>query len=1012
MEPTSLATFRALGLGLLLAAAVGAQDSGLGIPKPQQPTPGPVVDKDRPGKLKLPGKVEGQEPVEPEEGAAKGKDHPLLAELPADRPALRSFVEALLSSEKIGTQEYLAMFELLDQGDMARMKLLLRKLPLWAEARLCQVYAVHEQGKLVLPLFLARLRQVTYGRYTGSVVESVLLMSGGQAIPVGLELLSSSKAQVRAAAVDSLRKRQSLLTVEQLLPILEDDSKSTRAAACELMIDVLASRPEASVQPLVDCLFHQDGQVRTLAAKGLGDLMPRPLEGLLAIVGRPADEEGWYLATMLVALREMLAGKDLLSAKVVDSLEAVPPSAPALTRAVSAVVRGMRLYRTPELQQARQRSIDGSTPKDLIEDLLDAFDAKRWFPEYPVCHEACQGMLTLLTGQAFGADQVRWRAWWEKARTDFVPFCHQVRLGEDNLAQARLVYVVQGRVELCILASAAPEPQGSDQALRIRLEDDAFAQLDESLKARGFLDLEARYEARKGTSADRVLRVEVDGTRSQDVFRGAEEPRLLRLLGLLDRVRAEQLWQQFLPPDLSGDELRAEWRRNAAALAGLEGRDRQLHVLELCVSSLAKLEGDRRRPALGWLIEQARTEPALLDGRPGDELLALAADRSFPPADAQVLLEALAPGAGEQRFGRMLEILSERGDLELVTSVPKLVALSDPERLLQVLRHEDPDLRAIGAAQAAVLRHPRANELLLGLLADEQAFVRAAAAQSCGRLLLAQARPKLLALATEGNPVVRQAALLSLAQLGGPEVLRALAQGTADAELGVRVAAIRGLAVLGGLEAAKVLLDIAEAHFPEDLSLYALQGLSERGGGALRSEVRRRMTRQIPSTLQMELTFLLGEMQDPDPSVFEKVLAEFKLGRSSSRCCRILAGISGRDFCGRPDRAQRYDDWFRVERDRGQAQWFLSALRDEGTRTTLTDSDLIGGTKLATQLELCRLLEEVTPWQLKALAAHFLREQTGEDYGTVKPDTSTGAVTAMAERYRSFAQAKNAVGGR
>ena len=998
------------GLALFSLGAtstIPAQSSKLGIPKgpgkkkgqAEEGGTGLVIPKPLPKTNQ--DKGQGRQPIPDQEAQA--------FEIPAGMPGLKSFVTALTTEENIGKEELVAMYDLVSKEGKSQLMLLARKMDPASVAMLSRVYAAIGE-KAVLPLLLARLRNAKFGRYTNTIVESVVLLAEGRGVNVALELVGSRNRAVRLAALTSIRSRLSLLDLDDLIPMLDSTSKPARAAAVQLLVEYLQRYPEKDIQPLVDCLGHKDGKVRDEAAKGLLHMMPRAEAPLLAILKTKQGKNEWYLAALVLGIQELLSGKPLLPDEVTETVANLPSTASPMKRGVSAVLLGMDLFEGKAGKKGQ--APDKHYAEEVITSLIDTIGGKSWYPEYPLIHDSSRGVTALLTGKAFGSDSIRWRAWWSQVHADFRPFTATVPLSKEDLEKARLIYKVDGVIDAVVLGPKAVDPVGARKHPKIRLTVAGFKHLYDRMTARGFLDMQARFDARKGYAIDRSLTIESGSMRAFDGFHGEDNPRLNRLRSAFDQVRTMESWQRYLPPKLGEAESEQWWARNAAVLDGLSGKERDAHILDLACKVLTALPDETRVDALKWMRGLARENEDLFGGTQTDALLVLVKDEKAASAQVESALEILAITGDEAAFGEILTLLLARPDLELSLVLPRLLGLGHAERVLKLTKHENADVRGVAAREIAKLKYEKAYPALVELLGDKDTYVRATAAQSCGLLKLASASKGLEALTKDPVPAVQQSALLALAQIGGDNVYRCLEAATTSPHKGVRIAAIRGLSSLSDPQAPSTLLDIAEAHYPEDLSLYALFGLSRRGGGALRAEIRIRMRRRIPEGLRKEYLYLLGEMQDPDPAVVDFLLAEFKRGRTASRCCRILAAISGRDWCNQGERATKYAEWFAAHRNSTQQEWFLSALREQGFKTTLTRSDLVVGAKLPVFEELCRIVSEAPRWELRALAAHFLRDLSGKDYGNVLPDTSQGALDALAQRYRAFARSKNAVGGR
>ncbi|MFQ5504201.1 MAG: HEAT repeat domain-containing protein, partial [Planctomycetota bacterium] len=710
------------------------------------------------------------------------------------------------------------------------------------------------------------------------------------------------------------------------------------------------------------------------------------------------------------------AERDLLPENGIPRLVMALRSDKPLQRSVAALVLAMRHFRDPGSGVTGLRAALASGNLDqsaLIDELLGIVDVREFFPEGGLCHRSALLMLELLSGNGFGADPTRWRSWWQKARHDFRAY--RVSLPLDSIAAERmkLGYYVGSRLKFSILGSDAAEPEQGQGGLRFRLTGEAMFALLKDLKRRGMMNIGARLDRAEPGPEKRFLILESREGRVRDGFASSEHPRLKSILLALESLMEREMWQGFCPRDLDADGRREWWKRQSRSMATAEDdaarRDR---VLELCCRALPDLDGAGRKRAIGLLLEEAGSRDTRLNPERALGLLSLVDSGKMSNEEDRALLEVVALIKGGNVFAKLLGVISHRPELGTGDLLPRLLALAGPDKIILAMNHRNPSIRESAASQTANLKDSRSYPALLRLLRDASPRVRAAAIRSVGRLGLREAAAALQDLATDADDLVRRAALVALGPVGGKHAFEILHEATTRESAGDRLAAVRGLGKLRDPRTSSVLVKLASAHYPKPLGLQAMLGLKGRGGFELRAMVNQAYQAAQEDELKLEFLFLLGEMQDP--RVFQPVLRLMSRGVRQTRCCRILAGISGLDACDSalPERVKTYEKWWRQHHDEGAASWLLLALSRERTKTSLRLDDLEKRATGTVLEELCRIVEKAKNWATRAVAVGLLREHTGRDYGTVQADTSFGAVQALAERYRAYARARSSIGGK
>lgn len=991
-----------------LAAAGAAQEKKTQKPQGQKPGAGkvlglpmPKADRERrnkrlvlPPRLQSPGRQETRTEADDESPAG----------------ALSDFVDSLISGKRLATAELVAEYALLTDSERRVLMARAHRLPAKAVGRLAGVYRAlppKEADAAALSL-LTVLRSRKIGKETRKVVEHALFLSGPRAKQVALGLLTCKYKGVRDAAGDMLTRLLGESDLPQLRLLIDHEAQGTRLVALRVLADWLADNPGADPKPLLRCLRHRDGTTRTQAARYLMAHGPAIEPVLQQMVSGPPEDSSFFLAALLLAQREVLTNRELLPPSCLHHLARYRFGLDVMPRGVAFLVASMRWFRDPAAFRKSGGALATVDEQELFHELLSIVEVRGFYPEFPLCQDAALSSLRLLSGKDFGADHVRWRAWWRDAGKSFRPLQRNFDVSDASLARTRLTYLVGDRAEFVVMGRLAQEPPSQLGGFRLRLDDADLRALLAGLRERGFLDLEQRLNEVKKLAERLALLVESPEARALDGFATTRSLRLRVFLDTLDRTLRRESWQEYVPHGLDEAGRREWWNTERVALAASkDAAARRRAVLGLALRALPSLPPDARRRAIGRFLDEAGREEGTLNAGHAAALLALLNGSKLQPAEKATVFEVLAL-IKESSFREVLGALVKHAPHELRDILRRMLALAGTERVLVALRHEHPKIRALAAEEVAHLGNTRTIPALLACLDDADFEVRSSAAESCGRLRLMQARPTILKLLADPEVLVRQAAMLALARIGGGDTYEILLRAAGPGNAAERLTATQGLSLLQEPRAGHALVDLAAAHYGTPVGMMALQGLRKRGSAPLRAKLWKVLQSSDNPALRREFTFLLGEMGDP--GVFQPLLRLLAAGDSTTRSCTLLAGITGRDWCGRRDCVKRYRDWWVAHGSKSAAAWLLSALQESGFRSSLDVASLRIGAGVDVVDELCRIIDdsEERLWAVRALATNVLRDVTQQDFGTIHQRTSLGARHAITERYRQFVRARDA----
>ncbi|PIE22997.1 MAG: hypothetical protein CSA62_09700 [Planctomycetota bacterium] len=918
------------------------------------------------------------------------------------------FLESLRSKEELTREELIAEYQLLSDLEKAQLLRNAGSLPAASLGRLSTVYAYLPE-KTALGVLLRALRKRSLGKATAIIANNAVHLAKGRSKQLAFDFLASRRRLVREAGESILLREISDGDLSQLRQLFDSSASGTRLSAMQVLGEYVRRNPEAPLDRLLRALDAKDGSLRRTAAEILGSLegervLPALKKRVTQAPSPRSGQHGLLLASLLLSQLELARGETLLPEPAQPYLSAARKGATPLERAVGAIVAGTHCFMAPPQEDAAQTAARVQF-KGLVEELLAVIQVNAFYQELPLCHDQALVILRLLSGEDFGNDYLRWGLWWREAKDGFQPFSRALRLTPELVETAVLRHAFRGTVQHSILGPRAEEAEGD--GVRFRLSAQAFSELVQAMRKRGFLDLKARLMANRLQSEQVTLTLLSFKGRVQDAFYGDADLRLRAVAGVLSEIFQRESWQEFAPKSLSAEQRRDWWRQQDAAIAAIEDpRKRTSYVLGLCASVLGELEEGARRRALGLLLEEASREDSGLGLQHAESLLKLLQNpKNLPPLQRRTVFEVLAQIKEPGVFAKLLAALRHQPVGEIQVTLARVLALAGPQHIRAALQDEDSIVRAAAAAEMHNLRDTKLYPLLIQLLDDESELVRRRAIQSVGRLGLQEALPKLAKIVEADDDDLRHAALVALGGLGGPKAFDLLFKATTRESTADKLAAVRGLTLLRDKRTGGALLLIATSHYPQPLGMTALAGLAKRGGPALRGKIRDAFFQTNDRELKRELVFALASMGEPE--VFKPLLDRLaSTGRYRQRTLIYLAGISGIDWVRERDAVARYQRWFASEGTKRPRDWFLAALARLGIPTDLKSEQLMPGASPEVIDELAAYLESAKSWPLRMQANYLLREITRQDYGSIAPQTTLGERQAIGDRFRAFARAQ------
>jgi len=245
-------------------------------------------------------------------------------------------------------------------------------------------------------------------------VATALGKIGEPAVEPLIAILGHENSEARANAAMALGTTKDTRAVEPLIAALEDEDQSVRASAAGALGQIKDAR---AVEPLVAALAEGDANVTRVAVHALREMeADRAVEQLILVLRDGEAEKQVSAATILGDIGDNRAVEPLINALEDNNLRVRTAALKALAkiddeRVVEPLVAAVRGEVLPLRMDAISALGNVKDPR-VIEPLIDALT-----DEEPVIREYAANSLQKLTGQNFGQDQAKWRAWWEENET-------------------------------------------------------------------------------------------------------------------------------------------------------------------------------------------------------------------------------------------------------------------------------------------------------------------------------------------------------------------------------------------------------------------------------------------------------------------------------------------------------------------------------------------------------------------------------------------------------------------
>jgi HEAT repeat protein len=654
--------------------------------------------------------------------------------------------------------------------------------------------------------------------------------------------------------------------------------------------------------------------------------------------------------------------------------------------------------------------------REIVDGLLLVVAPQDFVANISMLHRSAARKLGQFTGEDFRGRNPAWRAWWQHARSSFVGTRLALDITPENAVEGVLewrdehvVRRFQGEQALLAATAASGETERPSSQLveEYALSGPELAALVGRLREQGFMTagLLASQAAAELLPIARELDLRLGNGRC--LVRGPAPPAdWFDVLGAEIEAAAErERWQLYRDP--KADRLVLWLVLGFWGAAHPERRARDARLVDRIVSAYPTLSEAERDRALAHLEQVPELRAVLTAEHVAGSETAIG-ERSFRMLE----LALLAPG--DDAWREVLDIVDrvrESSDAAASDVLARVFTLLGPDKVLAAVADPRPRVCAAAIHEVAQLRDVRAVPQLLEAMGAADRGVREAAIYALGVLGAVEARPRLLAL--QADPATpngtRRVVWVALGRIGGEEVLPILRTAAALPDLADQQSAIQALGELEDPDAADFLARIYVAHGANPLGTQAMASLQRMGSVLARPALRRHLGVRDPR-VRRELVLFLAEFGEP--AVVPDLMALIEEQPEQIRPVLLLSSITGLDLVAVNDRMGALRRWWDANGGLSQGEWFLAGLQRSGVETDLTADQLAQGAGLAAVDELSRLMVELEASHLRVLAAALLRDVTQRDFGPVSMQTPPAQLQAMADRYRFFADAERAAGGR
>ncbi len=830
------------------------------------------------------------------------------------------------------------------------------------------------------------------GEATRDVLETMADLKGASRNDALRACVRGRIAGARRIATEILARNSTPAELDFALQLVDEQSLDFRLCGIEL----LGALPEPRARQRLCELLAKDPTIAGAACSALLQRFVDAKADLLAILAQPAIDRSHAYAAFLLASQDIDGSQlppDSCAPALVASLQGVDP----IARCLAAVALGAMCY---------QGKTDSVQDGPIVAALLDIVVSTSFVPNYEMLRGPAERELRRLAGRT-GAESLSWREWWKDAEKGFVGLRARIEMRPEQAGVA-LVALRDERRSIRLIGEKLADLPPVAGALEYVLDAAQMQQVVDALSQAGFMQPGAIVPP-AGAPVARTIDLTVGNGRTQVGAPTQELPGFEALVAVIDRAAQSEFWQLLRHPTDEperGAFWRAERRARLAQADPLELSRRSLRravrVWPLCTPVQKQL-------VLAWMLTlDKRAEVANeADGR---AMLQLVEQAPQFGEEELVLCELAASSPGDAVWRECVDLVARRSARSRA-SIDRVFAVLGADRVLQALADARVDVRRAAIDQCIAGRDLRAQDPLIRLFGDEEVVVRRAAVFAVGELRLSAAHDPLQSriLDETTDPVLRRDALIAIGKIGGDGVFSLLQRALGSAEQADRDAALRGLGEMRDERAADQVATIFAASAGMPIAEMARAYLTRMGQSLAVPALRRQLDTKS-ADVRREIVLMLASWQDPQvvPDLVDLLQRRYEPILVGG----MISATTGLDLESVADPIYAVDAWFRDHRQEPQWKWLLQALERDRITHSLDDAQLSAPQSLAALPELARLMVDAEPGRVRVLASAVLRQQSGEDFGTLTTTTPPEVRQTIAARYRELYENARAAQGR
>jgi len=830
------------------------------------------------------------------------------------------------------------------------------------------------------------------GEATRDLVETMATLKGERRNEALRTCIRGRIAGVRRAATESLARTATAEDLDFALELVDEQQLDFRLSG----IDLLAAVPTPRARERLIQLLAKDPTVAGAACMALQRRFADARADLMALLTQPAIDRSFHYAAFLVCSEDK-DGTQLPPVEAVPALEAALKGVDPIAKSLAGIALGRMCY---------YGKADTADDAAVVAALLDVVVGASFVPNYQLLRGPAENALQRLTGRT-GTETVAWRDWWKESQKGFAGLRSRIDLNAEQASFAVIVLRDDRRVVRLLGEQLADLPTIAG-ALEYVVDAQQMGQLVASLQQSGFMQPGAIVPP-AGAPIARTLELSVGDARTQVGAPIQAMPAFDALAALVDRAAEKEFWQLLRHP-ADEPERGAFWRaERRARLAQTDPMESARRSLRRAVRVWPLCSPVQRKLVLAWMLAfDKRGEVASEED--GRGLLQLAESAPQFGEEEMVLCELAASSPGDAVWRECVDVVARR-TARSRASIDRVFAVLGADRVLQALADERVEVRRAAIDQAVAGRDLRAQEPLIQRFDDEDPTVRRAAVFAVGQLRLSAAREPLVKriLDEQTDPFLRRDALLAIGKIGGDGAFSLLQRALASPVQADRDAALRGLGELKDPRAADQLAEIFAASVGQPNAELARAYLTRMGQAFAVPALRKQLDTKNPDVRQ-EIVLTLATWQDPQsvPDLIELLQRRHE----PILVAGMLSGTTGLDLDSVGDPVYALDAWYRDHRQEPQWRWLLQALERDKITHSLAEDQLSAQQSLAALPELARLMCDAEQGRIRVLASAVLRQQSGEDYGTLTTTTPTDVRQSIAARYRELYEGARAAQGR